>query len=324
GNNVDEDEFMDEILNSQENPNPRLEAESHKERPAVAKSTDFINIDDKEEELAGDALERKKRKGIVEIKDTPPPILIRSPRTHTTPLSSNKEKLQELTISDPTPSSSKSTTSSPKLKQYQVKQYKSMFYKISRQYGYMFRHLKQSFMPRKDFSDINKGVHATLKEVVPKMVDQNTNDFMKNNLPRVVANTIKYESAKRQKTSEFGTNTTSESSSYQVMDESNPSGSGTQEELEDFDAWLNKQGIDDDEVSDDEVSTEEVSPELFAEVSERKMTIDDIQRMQNAVNITMRDQLINSISCIEIKPFNSLLRALMFNSSRSFSRNGTA
>nr|GEZ69667.1 hypothetical protein [Tanacetum cinerariifolium] len=249
--------------------------ESHKERPAVAKSTDFINIDDKEEELAGDALERKKRKGIVEIKDTPPPILIRSPRTHTTPLSSNKEKLQELTISDPTPSSSKSTTSSPKLKQYQVKQYKSMFYKISRQYGYMFRHLKQSFMPRKDFSDINKGVHATLKEVVPKMVDQNTNDFMKNNLPR---------------TSEFGTNTTSESSSYQVMDESNPSGSGTQEELEDFDAWLNKQGIDDDEVSDDEVSTEEVSPELFAEVSERKMTIDDIQRMQNAVNIMMRDQ----------------------------------
>ncbi|GKD08361.1 hypothetical protein Tco_1188046, partial [Tanacetum coccineum] len=56
------------------------------------------------------------------------------------------------------------------------------------------------------------------------------------------------------------------------MDESTHFGSGTQEKLEDFDAWLNEQGID-----DDEVPTEEVSPEILAEVSER----DDIM---------MRDQ----------------------------------
>ncbi|GKF67975.1 hypothetical protein Tco_0197654, partial [Tanacetum coccineum] len=63
------------------------------------------------------------------------------------------------------------------------------------------------------------------------------------------------------------------------------SGSGAKELLEDFDAWLNEQGID-----DDEVPTEEVSSELLAEVSEKEMTSDDIQRMQNAINNMMRDR----------------------------------
>nr|GEW20523.1 hypothetical protein [Tanacetum cinerariifolium] len=62
-----------------------------------------------------------------------------------------------------------------------------------------------------------------------------------------------------------------ESLSSQEMDESTPFGSSAQEELEDFDAWLNEQGIDDDEVPIDEVS-----PELLAEVSEKEMTSDDI------------------------------------------------
>ncbi|GJS80656.1 hypothetical protein Tco_0730537 [Tanacetum coccineum] len=55
----------------------------------------------------------------------------------------------------------------------------------------MFRHLKTSFMSRKDFIDITDGVHATLKKVVPPMIYHNTNDFMKNNLPRAIAKAIK-------------------------------------------------------------------------------------------------------------------------------------
>ncbi|GJW33997.1 putative reverse transcriptase domain-containing protein [Tanacetum coccineum] len=94
GDNFDEDEFMDEILNSQEDPDTRLELGSHKERTEVKKSDDVLIInDDEEEESARDALIRKKGKGIVEIKDTPPPTPIRSLRTHTTPLSPDKEKL---------------------------------------------------------------------------------------------------------------------------------------------------------------------------------------------------------------------------------------
>ncbi|GJV65403.1 hypothetical protein Tco_1476231 [Tanacetum coccineum] len=54
-------------------------------------------------------------------------------------------------------------------------------------------------------------------------------------------------SAKRQNTSEHGTFTIGESSSSQAMNESSPSSLGTQEQLEDFDAWKDDQGIDDDE-----------------------------------------------------------------------------
>ncbi|GKF54562.1 hypothetical protein Tco_0164902, partial [Tanacetum coccineum] len=69
-------------------------------------------------------------------------------------------------------------------------------------------------------------------------------------------------------------------------DAARPEGeSSTQEDLEDFDAWLNKQGID-----DDEVPTKEVSPELLVEVSKREMTFNDTQRIQNVVNIMMRDR----------------------------------
>ncbi|GKD98977.1 hypothetical protein Tco_1382874 [Tanacetum coccineum] len=157
GDNVDEDEFMDEIFNSQEDLDTRLEPE---------------------EESARDALIRKKGKGIVEIKDTPPPTPIRSPRTHIASLSSDKEKLQELTVSDHTHSSSKPRTSStPKPKPGRV---------------------KVAIVHTRDHEDHHD-------------------------------------------------------------DAARPEGeSSTQEDLEDFDAWLNKQGID-----DDEVPTKEVSPELL-------------------------------------------------------------
>ncbi|GJW33699.1 hypothetical protein Tco_0053731 [Tanacetum coccineum] len=56
-------------------------------------------------------------------------------------------------------------------------------------------------------------------------------------------------SAKRQKTFEYGTYTVGESSSEQPMDqEPNPSGSGTQEQLDKFNAWMDGLGTDDDEV----------------------------------------------------------------------------
>ncbi|GJZ98738.1 hypothetical protein Tco_0671191 [Tanacetum coccineum] len=105
----------------------------------------------------------------------------------------DKEELQELTAFDPTPSSSKPTTSSPKPKSDRVKQYKSVFQKMSRRYGYMFRHLKQSFMQRKDFKAITETVHATLKKVVPSMVDKTLNNIMKKNLPKIAADRIRSE-----------------------------------------------------------------------------------------------------------------------------------
>ncbi|GKA95254.1 hypothetical protein Tco_0817292 [Tanacetum coccineum] len=86
---------------------------------------------------------------------------------------------------------SEPSSSSPKPKTDRVKKYKSVFQKMSTQYDFMFRHLKQLFMPRKDFKAIIEAVHTTLKKVVPSMVDKTTNDIVKNNLPKFVADEIR-------------------------------------------------------------------------------------------------------------------------------------
>ncbi|GJR40510.1 hypothetical protein Tco_1216194, partial [Tanacetum coccineum] len=48
--NIDEDDFVDTILNTQEDPVTRMEPESHKEKPKVEKSVDVLIINDDEEE----------------------------------------------------------------------------------------------------------------------------------------------------------------------------------------------------------------------------------------------------------------------------------
>ncbi|GKA38767.1 hypothetical protein Tco_0731318 [Tanacetum coccineum] len=71
------------------------------------------------------------------------------------------------------------------------------------------------------------------------------------------------------------------------MDESNPSGTGNQEQQEEFDAWNDDQGTD-----DDEVHSEEVSPEVMTEILGKGMksgpTIDDLKQMKDALNDKMR------------------------------------
>nr|GEZ48162.1 hypothetical protein [Tanacetum cinerariifolium] len=69
--------------------------------------------------------------------------------------------------------------------------------------------------------------------------------------------------------------------SKQAMDESNPSGLGTQEKLDEFDAWMDDFGID-----DDEVPSQEVLPKLLEEVSRK---VDELQ-MQNDANDMLRER----------------------------------
>ncbi|GKD94791.1 hypothetical protein Tco_1374628, partial [Tanacetum coccineum] len=87
--------------------------------------------------------------------------------------------------------------------------------------------------------------------------------------------------AKRQRTSEHGTYSMRESSYSQAMDETNHSGSGNQEQLDEFDAWMVDFGT-----NDDEVPSEKVSPELLEEVS---VKVDELQ-MQNVVNDMLRER----------------------------------
>nr|GEU74723.1 hypothetical protein [Tanacetum cinerariifolium] len=144
-----------EDLEAQENVNIIKKHLVDEEIEKIVEGGDNV---DEDEFMAGDALIRRNKqengKEIEEIRDTLPPTSIRSPRTYISPLSSDKEKLQELMASKPTASSTPKPKSS-------------------------------------NFNAISKDVHATLKEVVPKMVDHNTNDFMKNNLPKAVAQAIR-------------------------------------------------------------------------------------------------------------------------------------
>ncbi|GKC40621.1 hypothetical protein Tco_1053005 [Tanacetum coccineum] len=91
--NVNVDEFMDGILNSQENPGNRIDPDSYKESSKEKKSDDDVE-------------EESTKKGEREL------MLI----AQDAPLSSDKEKLKELTVIDPTPSSSTPSSSSPKPK----------------------------------------------------------------------------------------------------------------------------------------------------------------------------------------------------------------
>ncbi|GKE33232.1 hypothetical protein Tco_1452554 [Tanacetum coccineum] len=178
--NVDMDAFMDEVLNSQADPDTRIEP------------------------MTEDEFELKKRengKGIEGSKDTPPPTPIRSPRTHTAPLStdketlqeltvivqdtlssSDKEKIKELTVTDPTPSSS-----SPKPITGRFRQYKSFIKQMDGRYGYLFGHLKKTFMPRKKFHKLAATLQSTMKEVLPLMVDSRVNEIAKKTVPLYVA-----------------------------------------------------------------------------------------------------------------------------------------
>ncbi|GJW12774.1 hypothetical protein Tco_1578601 [Tanacetum coccineum] len=120
--NVDLDAFIDDVLNSQEDPATRIEPKNDKESPEAEKDADMVNVtnDDEEEESAGGEFELKRREkgnGIEETTDTPHPHPLDPPRTHIAPLSLDKETLQELTVlTEDAPSS----TDKEKLKELTV------------------------------------------------------------------------------------------------------------------------------------------------------------------------------------------------------------
>ncbi|GJZ24441.1 hypothetical protein Tco_0561900 [Tanacetum coccineum] len=74
-----------------------------------------VNVNEEEEESTEDDYGLKRRekwKHVKESRNTPSPITIRSPRIHFTLISSDTEKLQELTVNAPTPSSSTPSSTS--------------------------------------------------------------------------------------------------------------------------------------------------------------------------------------------------------------------
>ncbi|GJT25473.1 hypothetical protein Tco_0895410 [Tanacetum coccineum] len=95
GEETDADKFTDDMLNSQKDPDTRIDSRNHKESLEAKKVTDYMVVDEEvEEESAEAALIRRKGKGSLEIKDTSITITSRSPRTITDSLSLDKKNFR--------------------------------------------------------------------------------------------------------------------------------------------------------------------------------------------------------------------------------------
>ncbi|GKF21130.1 hypothetical protein Tco_0069768, partial [Tanacetum coccineum] len=114
-----------------------------------------VNVNDEDEEITDEVYELKRRekgKIVKEIRNSPISTPIRSPRIHTNLVSSDTEKLQELTDTPHTTSSSSlpykklaktnRLLSLFKTKPTRFKRYKSFFHELQRRYGYLFAHLR--------------------------------------------------------------------------------------------------------------------------------------------------------------------------------------
>ncbi|GJZ57353.1 hypothetical protein Tco_0612847, partial [Tanacetum coccineum] len=149
-------------------------------------------------------------KHVEESKNTPSPTPIRSPRIHSTFISSNIEKLQELTVTDPEPSSSTPSLSSPKPsysikpsyslqpKTRRFKWYKSFFEHIKGRYGYLFGYLKTAFMPCKSFHALANHIQEVMQESLPFMVDSRVKEVTNTTVPVYVAYRLILERQKMQ------------------------------------------------------------------------------------------------------------------------------
>ncbi|GJX31714.1 hypothetical protein Tco_0241569, partial [Tanacetum coccineum] len=120
-------------------PGTRLEPRSDKESPEVESTNDEevevtnvvipvnVNVNEEEDEITDEVYELKRRekgKIVEETRSTPFPTPIRSPRTHTNLVSSDTEKLQELTVTD---TQTTSSSRSPNTKLFKTNRLLSLF-----------------------------------------------------------------------------------------------------------------------------------------------------------------------------------------------------
>ncbi|GJV03757.1 hypothetical protein Tco_1337326 [Tanacetum coccineum] len=181
------------------------EVEITQETPAVDITNVIIpvNVTDEDEEITDEVYELKRRekgKNVEETRNSPIPTPIRSPRIHTNLVSSDTEKLQELTDTPHTTSSSSSPhkkltktnrlLSLFKTKPTRFKRYKSFFHELQGRYGYLFAHLWVRFMPRKSFDTLADNLHDVMVETLPTIVDKHVKKQVMQQVPEQVGNQV--------------------------------------------------------------------------------------------------------------------------------------
>ncbi|GJR75267.1 hypothetical protein Tco_0087632 [Tanacetum coccineum] len=157
-----------------------------------------------EDEITVEVYELKRRekgKVVEESRSTPLPTPIRSPRTHTHLVSSDTEKLQELTKTHTqTTSSSRSQhtklsranhlLSLFKAKPARFKRYKNFFQELQGRYTYLFEHLKERFLSRKSFDTLADHLQEVMVESLPTMVDTHIKEQVKKQVPEQVRDQV--------------------------------------------------------------------------------------------------------------------------------------
>ncbi|GKE45934.1 hypothetical protein Tco_1473218, partial [Tanacetum coccineum] len=149
-------------------------------------SSMFVDYDDENEEKKKhdeiDSLENRTEK-----MKTPIPTIPRSPRIN---LSSDKNIVQELTD---TVSLSAATISKYPQKERRISSKYSHLpgelRRIYRRQGYMIRDMERKCVTTDEFWKVHGKVDQVLHEIVPQLAERATNDLIKGNLKRVMADT---------------------------------------------------------------------------------------------------------------------------------------
>ncbi|GJW08301.1 retrovirus-related pol polyprotein from transposon TNT 1-94 [Tanacetum coccineum] len=160
----------------------RIEPRSNKESPEVEITKDKeveitnvvipVNVNDDDEEITDEVYKLKRRekgKLVEETRNSPISTPIRSPRIHTNLVSSDTEKLQELTDTSHTT---------------------SLSILPHKKYGYLFAHLRVRFMPRKSFNTLADNLHDVMVETLPAMVDKHIKEQVVKQVPEQVRNQV--------------------------------------------------------------------------------------------------------------------------------------
>ncbi|GJR95697.1 hypothetical protein Tco_0267871 [Tanacetum coccineum] len=192
------------VQEKEEETTKDTEVEPDKDTPMVDVTNIVtpVNVDDEEDEITDEVFELRRRakgKNVEESRISPIPSPTRSPRNLSTLVSSDTEKLQELTVTHPTPSSG---SSEPKLtktnrllslikaKPNRFKRYKSFFHELQGRYGYLFAHLKKRFMPRTSSDQLADNLHDVMMETLPSLVKEKVTEQVKKEVPAQVRDQV--------------------------------------------------------------------------------------------------------------------------------------
>ncbi|GJU79259.1 hypothetical protein Tco_1276329 [Tanacetum coccineum] len=228
------------VQEKEEETTKDTEVEPDKDTPMVDVTNIVtpVNVDDEEDEITDEVFELRRRvkgKNVEETRISPIPSPTRSPRNLSTLVSSDTEKLQELTVTHPTPSSE---TIDPLLQQQDIVIWLALQMKFEKTQVPQTA-CRSSAVRTRDQDDPHDDAHPEGEN-----------------------------SAKRQKTSEYEAYVSGESSSGQVnVEEPGPSTSGNQEQDDEFDFWTDSYASD-----DDEIPTKQVTQDIMEEIS---LTIDE-------------------------------------------------